>query len=103
MKVLVTGATGFVGTWLTKKLLDRGQDVRILTRSGRADFPFESSAVEVFSGDVTDPEKVRRACKGVHSVFHLAGVVGYSRAMREQMNQTNVVGTQNVITACREA
>lgn len=50
-------------------------------------------------GDVTDAESVRKACLDVDTVFHLAGVVGYSKAMRAQMEQVNVQGTRNVVDA----
>jgi dihydroflavonol-4-reductase len=103
MKMLVTGATGFVGSWLTKKLLDLGHDVRILSRSGRADFPFDSSKIEVIRGEISDIESLNRATQNIHSVFHLAGVVGYSRAMRQQMYETNVVGTKNIINSCQKS
>ncbi|OFZ18050.1 MAG: dihydroflavonol 4-reductase [Bdellovibrionales bacterium RBG_16_40_8] len=100
MKILITGATGFVGTWLTKKLLDRGHDIRVLSTRGTAEFPFNSASIEIAHGNVCDYESMTRACKDIHSVFHLAGIVGYSRLMRPQMEQTNVVGTKNVVEAC---
>lgn len=103
MKVLVTGATGFVGTWLTKKLLDQGLDVRVLTRSGKAEFPFDSTKVEVFPGDITNKNSVIAATVGMETVFHLAGLVGYSRAMRDDMQKINVDGTANVIEACLQS
>jgi dihydroflavonol-4-reductase len=99
MKLLVTGASGFVGTWMTKKLLDKGHDVRVLTRSGRVDFEFDTSRIEVVRGDVTQFESVLSATKNIDSVFHLAGVVGYSRAARTEMYTTNVLGTKNVVKA----
>lgn len=103
MKVLVTGASGFVGTWMTKKLLDRGHNVRVITRSGRVDFAYDSSKIEVMRGDVTNLESLQRATLDIDTVFHLAGVVGYSRAAREEMYKTNVLGTENVISAVEKA
>jgi dihydroflavonol-4-reductase len=103
MKLLVTGATGFVGTWLTKFLLDRGHDVRVLTRSGQLDFPYETKNIEIAKGDVSDPASLQRAFANVDSVFHLAGVVGYSRAMRQQMITTNVLGTSHIIEAVKRS
>lgn len=98
-KVLVTGATGFVGSWLTQKLLHLGRDVRVISRSGKFHTDGDSSKLEIFKGDVTQPASLLEATKNIHTIFHLAGVVGYSRAMREQMYQTNVMGTQNVLDA----
>lgn len=101
MAVLVTGATGFVGSWLVRRLVERGEQVRVLHRS-------ESSLTELNGlpfvscvGDITDFASLESACLDVDTVYHLAGVVGYSRAMRAQMERVNVQGTRNVITAIR--
>jgi len=102
MAVLVTGATGFVGTWLVRELVRRGEDVRVLHRptSNLQDLSGLKFASRL--GDVTDPESLRGACQGVDTVFHLAGVVGYSRAMREQMENVNVRGTKNITEAVQQ-
>lgn len=99
MAVLVTGASGFVGSWLVRRLVERGERVHVLHRASSnlediAGLPFVSRL-----GDVTDAESVRKACADVEQVFHLAGVVGYSPAMREQMEKVNVGGTRNVVEA----
>src|SRR6202046_3492589 len=74
MKVLVTGATGTVGSELVKALLQRGADVRALTRKqpNPGTFP---GAVEIALGDLTDPLSVAEAMKGVHKLFLLNGNV----------------------------
>lgn len=100
MIVLVTGGSGFVGSWLVKRLVREGLQVRVLHRkSSKLDdldgVPFESAY-----GDVTDAESLEKSCRGVDSVFHLAGVVGYSKAMRAEMDRVNIGGTENVIRAC---
>jgi len=99
MAVLVTGATGFVGTWLVRELVARGEEVRVLHRPQSSLADFEGLQLVSRLGDVTDAESVTRACAGVDSVFHLAGVVGYSKAMRPVMDEVNVQGTQNVLQA----
>ncbi len=96
MKVLVTGATGFVGRNLIEYLLAQGLEVRILVRDKSK---ISNSKVEMFEGDVTNPESLVPATRDIDSVFHLAGVVGYSKAMRAEMERVNVQGTQNVISA----
>lgn len=101
MAVLVTGATGFVGSWLVRRLLEQGERVHVLHRSSSnledlAGLDFASAL-----GDVTDSESVKRACQDVETVFHLAGVVGYSPAMRPLMESVNVGGTRNVAYALR--
>ena len=102
MKVLVTGATGFLGNWLTRRLLEEGFDVRILVRSKAKLEELEALKIEVAEGDVTNPESLDRACRGVGGVFHLAGLIAYSKAQRAAMEQVNVQGTKNVIEAIRK-
>jgi dihydroflavonol-4-reductase len=103
MAVLVTGATGFVGTWLVRELIKKGEEVRILHRpsSSLEDLMDPQLASRPVSrvGDITDAESLKSACSGVETVFHLAGVVGYSPSMRKTMELVNVQGTQNVIDA----
>lgn len=103
MKVMVTGATGFVGSWLVKNLVKAGIKVRVLHRPNSSLAELEGLAFESFHGDVTDRDSVLRASKGMETVFHLAGVVGYSKAMRNQMDLVNVRGTQNVVDAIKES
>lgn len=98
MKVLVTGATGFVGRNLVDYLLAQGLDVRVLVRN-KNKFETKNSNIEVFEGDVTNLESLIKATKNVGGVFHLAGVVGYSKEMRAEMERVNVKGTENVIIA----
>jgi dihydroflavonol-4-reductase len=101
MKVLVTGATGFLGAWLVKRLLAEGHDVRIIKRANSSLEELEGLKLDIVAGDVTDPASLMSACRGVDTVFHLAGLIGYSRSQREAMHTVNVIGTRNVIDACR--
>ncbi len=105
MAVLVTGATGFVGTWLVRELLRRGEKVHILHRPNSSLEEFEEfnlgSRLVSHMGDVTSLASLVEATKNIDTVFHLAGVVGYSRAMRKTMDAVNVQGTENVIQAIR--
>jgi dihydroflavonol-4-reductase len=99
MAVLVTGATGFVGAWLVRNLTEKGETVHVLHRktSNLDDLkglPFVSKL-----GDVTDAASVSSACLDVDTVFHLAGVVGYSKTARPLMDQVNIGGTRNVVEA----
>jgi dihydroflavonol-4-reductase len=98
MKVLVTGATGFTGEKLSNYLLDQGLDVRILVRSPQKAKNF-SDKIEKVPGDVTNSDSLISATRGVDGVFHLAGVVGYSKSQRSEMEKVNVGGTKNLLHA----
>jgi len=98
MKVLVTGATGFVGQNLVNYLLEQGLDVRVIVRDPAKASSF-SKKVEIQKGDVTDLDSLIKSTKDIDSVFHLAGVIGYSKAQRKEMDRVNIGGTENVITA----
>ena len=74
MKILVTGATGTVGSEVVKALLQRGADVRALTRKQHRPGTFPG-AVEIALGDLSDPVSVAEAIKGVDKLFLLIGNV----------------------------
>jgi len=98
---LVTGATGFIGSHLTRALVERGREVRILTRSACV-APELAAAVEVVRGDLTDPHSLAPAVAGVDRVFHCAAVVadwGDPAVFR----RTNVQGVANLLAASRDA
>jgi dihydroflavonol-4-reductase len=96
MRALITGASGFVGTWLTRRLVDEGIRVRVLARKPTGDFPgIESEVI----GDVCDADSLFQATRDVDIVYHLAAVIAYSRALRPQMERVNVSGTRNLIEA----
>jgi len=101
MRVLITGATGFVGAWVARALAQAGHDVRVLVRNPTDAEELRDLQLEIVTGDILDSEKVNLACKNVDSVFHLAGVIAYSSAKRDLMDKVNVGGTKNVISACR--
>src|SRR5690554_6693677 len=98
MKFLVTGASGFVGQHLTDTLLKRGHEVRLLMRSPKIPGAWQNK-VEVAEGDVTNLKSVQRACEGIDSAFHLAGLVAYKKSEYQKMKHVNVQGTQNVLDA----
>lgn len=100
MKALVTGATGFVGSHVVKKLLKAGHLVRILRREKSPIKMIEGLAVETAIGDVTDRESVLSAVQGCDVVFHVAGFVSFWRGNNEIQRRINVDGTRNVVEAC---
>jgi dihydroflavonol-4-reductase len=97
-KALVTGASGFLGQWLTKKLIEMNHEVSVLVRG--SDYPLAKA--RIFKGDITDFESVSKACVGQDVVFHLAGIISYDERQRSLMEKVNVGGTFNVVTACEK-
>ncbi len=103
MKVLITGATGFVGGQLAVELVRRGQTVRVLRRGNSSLVGLAGLDVEDFIGDILDRDAVMRAVEGCDVVYHVAAVSSYWRARREQIYRVNVDGTRNVVDACLHA
>ena len=111
-KVLVTGADGFIGSHLTESLLEKGYDVKAFTYYNSFNtwgwldtLPKEKlDQIEVFSGDVRDPNGVREAMKGVDQVFHLAALIAipFSYHSPDSYVDTNIKGTLNVLQAARD-
>jgi len=99
LKVLITGATGFVGSWLTRALCKRNFQVRILCRNPKAAEEFYNLPIEVVTGDITHPESLNHAFQGVQGVFHLAAIMVKSKNIGETMERVNVNGTRNVLAA----
>lgn len=100
MKVLVTGATGFVGAALTRALLQRGDHVRALVRNAEAATGLEGA--ELHAGDLGDPNSIARAATGCELIFHCAGESA-SHASPEALDWINVAGTENTLAAARHA
>ena len=98
--VLVTGATGLVGAAVVRHLLAGGVAVRVLRReTSRLDL-LGDVAVEHAIGDVTEPESVREAVRGVAAVFHVAGVVSMAPSARRRVFDVNARGAAHVVDAC---
>lgn len=99
MRVLVTGASGFLGSAITRALVQSGVQVRTLHRS---DSPaLRALGVQVCRGDVAEPDRVRAAVDGCDQVFHTAARVGVWGHYRDYY-RSNVTGTRQLLAACRQ-
>jgi nucleoside-diphosphate-sugar epimerase len=97
-RVLVTGASGFIGLQLVEALLNRGDDVRCLVRSTSQVEPLVKHGVQLAHGDVTDRETLPGAVANVDVVYHLAGLTAANRLA--DYCRVNECGVQNIVQAC---
>jgi dihydroflavonol-4-reductase len=101
VRVLVTGATGFIGTALVRRLIQGGDEVRSLVRKSSSTSTLGELPVEMVLGDLADEESLRRAVAGCELVYHLAGAV---KALRPRdFFRVNGEGTRRVAVACAAA
>jgi NAD dependent epimerase/dehydratase len=108
-KVLVTGAGGFIGSYLVERLVEAEAQVRAFVRytsRGEAGFLREvkgSTSLEVVAGDLRDMQAVDEAVRGMEVVFHLGAMISipYSYLHPVEVVESNVLGTLNVLMACR--
>lgn len=101
--VLVTGASGFVGTHVVRELLARGHAVRALSRSAAADAAVAALGAEPSRGSLDDLTRLRRACEGCQAVFHLAADASVDRREAARQTDTNVDGTARLLAAATDA
>ena len=111
-KILVTGAEGFIGSHLSELLVKEGYDVRAMVQYnsfnnwGWIDTFDEKikNKLDIFLGDVRDPNGVKEAMKGCDAVFHLAALIAipYSYHSPDMYVDTNIKGTLNILQAARD-
>ncbi len=111
-KALVTGADGFIGSHLTEDLLEKGYEVKAFTLYNSFNTwgwldslpKGKLGQIEIYCGDVRDPNGVREAMRGVDIVFHLAALIAipFSYQSPDSYVDTNIKGTLNVLQAARE-
>ncbi len=104
MKVLVTGATGFVGSHLTRMLCESGYAVRALYRSRAKLGQFADLDLEAVQGSLDDLASLERACAGCEILFHVAAKADYWKdEYREALWRINVEGSHNILQAASKA
>jgi dihydroflavonol-4-reductase len=99
--VLVTGATGYTGQVITKKLVQLGCDVNAIARASSDLSPFEGLPIRWFRGDVFDPATVREAVQGVQYVFHVAAAYREAKITDETYVKVHVESTKLLAEALR--
>ena len=103
MSILITGATGYLGTKLTQLLADRGESVRLLIRTDSKINEFDRPGISIVKGDILDKESLKKAMDGISKVYHMAA---YARLWARDpltYHKINVEGTGNVLDAALQA
>lgn len=103
MRAVVTGATGFVGSAVARRLLRDDHHVRVLARPGSDRRNLQSLDVEVVEGDLTDAASLARLCEGCDALFHVAADYRLWAPEPEQLYKTNVEGTRSLLEAAGRA
>ena len=104
-KYLVTGGSGFIGSALVRKLLSEGHSVRVFDNNSRGNLRRLDDVIndiEFFTGDIRELDQVKKACKGIDSVCHLAFVNGtrFFYELPELVLEVGVKGMMNILDSC---
>jgi len=102
MTILITGATGFIGSHLSEKLLKKKEKIRILARkTSRIDW-LKKQGVEICYGSLEDINSLTKATKNIKIVYHLAAMLGSPEITYKKLYEVNVKGTENLVKACEK-
>jgi dihydroflavonol-4-reductase len=100
-KILLTGATGFLGQHIQRELIAAGHQVRALSRSEQADTLLASQGAQPMRGELHDADSLMRACEDVDSIFHTAADTNMWRLNNARQTRTNVEGIQSLLAAAK--
>jgi farnesol dehydrogenase len=103
MSILITGATGYLGSKLTQVLADRGESVRLLSRTGQPVSSLERPGISIIRGDILDKESLKKAMHGISKVYHMAAYARLWAKDPSTYHNINVAGTRNVLDAALDA
>jgi dihydroflavonol-4-reductase len=103
MTTLVTGAAGFLGSHVARQLVARGEEVRVLMRASSTNRAIADLSLEYVTGDLRDPASLDRAMKGVKRVFHVAADYRLWARRSQDIYDSNVGGTKNLLQAAKSA
>src|SRR5271157_2659093 len=103
MKCFVTGATGFLGSHVARQLLARGAELRLLVRPTSRTNNIDDLAAERVVSDLRDPESLKRGMSGCEFVFHVAADYRLWALNGQELYDSNVEGTRNILQAARDA
>lgn len=103
MNILVTGATGFVGSHVARLLVARGDSVRVLVRPSSDLRALDGLSVEHATGDLRDPASLGEALRGTEQVYHVAADYRLWARDTREIYESNVTGTRNLLAAARAA
>jgi dihydroflavonol-4-reductase len=103
MTTLVTGAAGFLGSHVTRQLVSRGESVRVLMRPSSNNRAISDLSLEYVTGDLRDKASLERAMNGVKRVFHVAADYRLWAKRPQDIYDSNVGGTKNLLAAAKNA
>lgn len=102
-KVLITGATGFIGNHVTRLCLERGDDVRVMVMPGEDRSPLDGMDVEFVEGNVLDADSLQKAVRGVERLYHLAALFAVWTKDPDLHYKINVQGAESMMKAALAA
>jgi dihydroflavonol-4-reductase len=103
MLTLVTGAAGFLGSHVARQLVARGENVRVLMRASSSNRAISDLSLEYVTGDLRDVASLERAMSGVQRVFHVAADYRLWAKHPQDIYDSNVGGTKNLLSAAKSA
>lgn len=102
MKYIITGATGHLGNVVTRKLLEKGEDVKIVIRDEKQLEIFGKKNIDYVVGDIRDVEFLRSVIEKDSIVIHMAGIITIVSKNKQIVKDTNILGTKNICDVCLE-